>query len=77
MPLIYRLRRYGYQLTGNGRWISLALKRPKQKAGGKKRKQQVAASKQSARDANKGESDQEKDPDEYNSDDEVRAVMLL
>lgn len=29
--------RYGYQLTGKGKWSSLALKKPKQ-AGGKKNK---------------------------------------
>ncbi|KII91387.1 hypothetical protein PLICRDRAFT_38137 [Plicaturopsis crispa FD-325 SS-3] len=29
---------YGYQLTGNGKWVSMTLKRPKQKGGGAKRK---------------------------------------
>ncbi|KAI0685730.1 hypothetical protein BC835DRAFT_1408735 [Cytidiella melzeri] len=28
---------YGYQIAGNGRWISLALKRPKKKGGAKKK----------------------------------------
>lgn len=36
---------YGYQTTGNGRWISLALKRPKKKAGGKKAKKAVETEK--------------------------------
>ncbi|KZT58008.1 galactose oxidase [Calocera cornea HHB12733] len=29
---------YGYQTAGNGRWVSLMLKRPKKKAGAKKKK---------------------------------------
>lgn len=32
------ISRYGYQLAGNGRWISLALKRPKKKISGGARK---------------------------------------
>ena len=30
--------RYGYQITGNGRWVSMALKRPKKKGGQKPKK---------------------------------------
>ena len=31
--------RYGYQLAGNGRWVSMAVKKPKKKGGeGKKAK---------------------------------------
>ncbi|RDB18721.1 Kelch domain-containing protein 4 [Hypsizygus marmoreus] len=29
---------YGYQIPGKGKWVSMALKRPKKKAGGTKRK---------------------------------------
>ncbi|PSS37469.1 hypothetical protein PHLCEN_2v676 [Hermanssonia centrifuga] len=28
---------YGYQMTGNGRWLSMALKKPKKKGGAKKK----------------------------------------
>ncbi|KAI1784172.1 galactose oxidase [Ganoderma leucocontextum] len=29
---------YGYQIAGNGRWVSMMLKRPKKKGGGQKKK---------------------------------------
>lgn len=32
---------FGYQLAGNGRWISLNLRRPKKKAGGRRRRKVV------------------------------------
>ena len=32
------LGRYGYQIAGNGRWVSMALKRPKKKGGQKPKK---------------------------------------
>jgi hypothetical protein len=35
------LTRYGYQVAGNGRWISLSLKKPKAR-GGTARKKKVA-----------------------------------
>jgi hypothetical protein len=34
----FRVVRYGYQLSGKGRWTSLALKAPKSKGGGKAKK---------------------------------------
>ncbi|KAF5380001.1 hypothetical protein D9615_006253 [Tricholomella constricta] len=35
-------RRYGYQIPGKGRWLSLVLKRPKKKGGGGRKKKAVA-----------------------------------
>ncbi|KAF9237721.1 galactose oxidase [Melanogaster broomeanus] len=34
---------YGYQLAGNGRWVSMILKRPKKKGGGGKKKHSNAS----------------------------------
>lgn len=34
----FRVARYGYQLSGKGRWTSLALKAPKSKGSGKAKK---------------------------------------
>lgn len=36
--LIRIYSRYGYQIAGNGRWVSMALKRPKKKGGQKPKK---------------------------------------
>lgn len=69
--------RYGYQIAGNGRWVSMALKRPKQKGGAKKKKAKTAAVpvKTSAPvlEDRDGEPDEER-YDEYNSD-EVRVWL--
>ena len=35
--LLNRIHRYGYQIAGNGRWVSLTLRKPK-KAGGNSKK---------------------------------------
>lgn len=35
--------RYGYQLSGKGKWVSMVLKRPKKKAGGAKKKKNIPA----------------------------------
>jgi len=32
----YHFLRYGYQLTGKGKWINMTLKKPKAKGGKKK-----------------------------------------
>ena len=37
---------HGYQTSGNGRWVSLLLKKPKQEKGKKKKAVQVAPVKQ-------------------------------
>ena len=52
--------RYGYQIAGNGRWISLALKRPKQKGGRQKKKREK---RQQARTQNNDGSDEESGQD--------------
>ena len=51
---------YGYQTTGNGRWVSMLLKKPKQEKGKKKK----AAVKQKT-----GREDS--DNEQYEDDDEV------
>jgi len=37
---------YGYQMSGNGRWVSLLLKKPKQEKGKKKKAVQNVPAKQ-------------------------------
>ena len=55
---------YGYQMSGNGRWVSLLLKKPKQEKGKKKKVAQNAPVKQKVE---RGDGDY----DEYEDDDEV------
>ena len=66
---------YGYQASGNGRWVSMLLKKPKQEKGKKKKADQTAPVKQKPE--REGSDDEEyKDEDE----DEVRcraAVYLF
>ncbi|KAI0717154.1 hypothetical protein C8Q76DRAFT_616487 [Earliella scabrosa] len=40
MESVFHNDLYGYQITGNGRWVSMLLKRPKKKGGGPKKKVQ-------------------------------------
>jgi hypothetical protein len=40
----FTLPRYGYQVAGNGRWISLSLKKPKAKGGTARKKKATATS---------------------------------
>ena len=59
--------RYGYQLTGKGKWISMTLKKPKVqggKRGGKKKQQQVVGKQ------NRGD-DTDEDHQDGSDDDEV------
>lgn len=59
---------YGYQTAGNGRWISLMLKRPKKKGGAKKAKRKQA-------DAAPRDSDDEKEQgDEHSEGEEANDV---
>jgi len=39
---------YGYQMSGNGKWVSLLLKKPKQEKGKKKKAAQNVPAKQRA-----------------------------
>lgn len=48
--------RYGYQLAG-GRWVSLILRTPKKKAGGKKKGLAVSVAAQKNKDEDEGFSD--------------------
>ncbi|GJE85417.1 galactose oxidase [Phanerochaete sordida] len=65
---------YGYQIPGNGRWVSLALKKPKKKGTTKKKKAQAQASTPKANLKEKEKLDpgsgEERDPDEYYSDED-------
>ncbi|EKM57740.1 uncharacterized protein PHACADRAFT_116020 [Phanerochaete carnosa HHB-10118-sp] len=65
---------YGYQIAENGRWISITLKRPKQKGGAKKKMAPAATAapklSTSVSEKEKTGSDDEKDSDEYHSDEE-------
>lgn len=59
------IRRFGYQLTGNGRWVSMSLKKPKKKGGEAKKPKKIVR-------PQKGN-----DSDEYNSDREHSEVRIF
>ena len=59
---------YGYQASGNGRWVSMLLKKPKQEKGKKKKAAQTAPVKEKLEREN-SDDEQYKDEDE----DEVRS----
>ena len=61
---------YGYQLSGNGRWVSMLLKKPKQEKGKKKKAVQGVPVVQKVE---REGSDCDGDEDE----DEVRNLMLV
>ena len=60
---------YGYQITGNGRWTSLQLKKPKKKGGQQKKKTSVQAPAQ--RRGPEPEGEQEEDEKWLEEDDEI------
>jgi hypothetical protein len=60
----------GYQMIGNGRWVSMLLKKPKQEKGKKKKVVQNAPRKQKAE-------REDSDYDEYEDDDEVEDLILV
>ncbi|KAG6864915.1 hypothetical protein C0991_006403 [Blastosporella zonata] len=55
---------YGYQIPGKGRWVSLALKRPKKKGGGGQRKKKAAPVPQPKYNRDNEDSDMDEDPDD-------------
>ncbi|KAI0779197.1 galactose oxidase [Irpex lacteus] len=61
---------YGYQIAGNGRWVSLTLKMPKQKGGGKKKKKSAVPVKVIEKDS--PDSPDEGHDDSGESDDEPK-----
>lgn len=65
---------YGYQIAGNGQWVSLTLKMPKQKGGGKKKKKSAVPVKVIEKDS--PDSPDEGHDDSGESDDEVSISTL-
>jgi len=61
---------YGYQTSGNGRWVSMLLKKPKQEKGKKKKAAQTVPVKQKAE---REDSDYEQD----DGDNEVGSRVVL
>ena len=61
---------YGYQTTGNGRWVSLLLKKPKQ---GKGKKKKVAQNVPIKQEVDRGDGDYEG----YEDDDEVGSSVMV
>ncbi|PIL23074.1 hypothetical protein GSI_14382 [Ganoderma sinense ZZ0214-1] len=55
---------YGYQIAGNGRWVSMMLKRPKKKGGAQKKK----VAQQPQRGPDPDEEEEELDEGEYEDD---------
>jgi hypothetical protein len=70
MESIFHNDLYGYQTTGNGRWISMMLKKPKKKGG--QRKKSAAPAPRPA-----SPSDGEDDDDSEGSDIEVLADYIF
>ena len=60
----------GYQTTGNGRWVSMLLKKPKQEKGKKKKVVQNVPRKQKAE-------REDSDYDEYEDEVEVEDLVLV
>ena len=60
----------GYQTTGNGRWVSMLLKKPKQEKGKKKKVVQSVPRKQKAE-------REDSDYDEYEDEVEVEDLVLV
>lgn len=76
--LLCSLHRYGYQVAGNGRWVSLALKKPKKKApGGRKAKKAVEPIVSATRrdETIEGEDDDEEVQGDGEDDDEVGLLL--
>ncbi|OBZ65623.1 Kelch repeat-containing protein 3 [Grifola frondosa] len=61
---------FGYQITGNGRWISMMLKRPKKKGGGAGKKKKLAVPATPA-----PREDSEDDEDNYPDSGEEKMAM--
>ena len=64
---------YGYQISGNGRWVSMLLKRPKKKGGAQKKKavQQQQQQRRPDTDEDEDEFDEGED-DDREGEDKVR-----
>lgn len=61
---------YGYQISGNGRWVSMLLKKPKQEKGKKKKTtQNVPVTNKVEREGS--------DSEEYEDEDEVRDLIMV
>jgi len=65
---------YGYQLPGNGRWISLNLKRPKKKGGRRRRK--VVVEQEQNSDEEEKEEEEEESEEEEDPDDPVKSIPI-
>lgn len=65
MSLSYCVSRYGYQIPGRGKWVSMALKRPKKKSGSAKKKKNTPAPAYSPGDQEGGNSDAEDEDDVF------------
>ena len=61
---------YGYQTSGNGRWVSMLLKKPKQEKGKKKKAAQSVPVKER-------EEREESDYEGYDDENEVGIPMML
>ncbi|KAI0078590.1 galactose oxidase [Panus rudis PR-1116 ss-1] len=59
---------YGYQISGNGRWVSLALKKPKKKGPAKKKEKATPAPQSYKRDSDDENEDCNSDEDDGNED---------
>ncbi|KAH9932992.1 uncharacterized protein B0H18DRAFT_673596 [Fomitopsis serialis] len=57
---------FGYQIAGNGRWVSMMLKKPKKKGGGGAKKQKPAAATSRLQDDLEGEGDLDSDTENGN-----------
>jgi hypothetical protein len=61
---------YGYQMSGNGRWVSLLLKKPKQEKGKKKKAAQNVPVKQKVE-------REDSDYEGYEDEDEVNSIPCI
>ena len=74
IPIRHSFARFGYQLIGNGRWVSLTLRKPKKKGGAKKKQAPQAQAQRRAReDDDEGERDSlSDDEDDHDGEPKVR-----
>ena len=69
---------YAYQIAGNGRWVSMQLKRPKKKGGPQKKKPAVPVQQQRRPDpADEDEEDYGDDGEEEGGEDGGDKVQIL
>ncbi|CAL1698869.1 unnamed protein product [Somion occarium] len=71
MESVFHNDLYGYQIAGNGRWVSLALKKPKKKGGAKTKKPALQPKKYVPSDE-ESEPPNSEDEDEEGGDQEIK-----